>query len=169
VKVLETDRLILRHLTAEDAEFMLKLMNEPSYLRFIGDKGIENVADARQYILDGPVESYARYGYGLNLTERKIDGTPIGICGLVNRSALDGVDIGFAFLFDYWSNGYAHEAAKATLEYAKKVVGLDRILAITAPDNRNSIKLLEKMGFKFERMLNVFADEPDVNLYAREA
>lgn len=147
---------------------MLRLMNEPSYLRFIGDKGVRNVADARQYILDGPVDSYGRYGYGLNLTERKEDGAPIGICGLVNRESLEGVDIGFAFLFDYWSNGYAHEAANATLEYAKNVVGLGRILAITAPDNNNSIKLLEKMGFQFEGMASVFADEPEVKLYARE-
>ena len=167
VIVLETDRLFLRHLTTADAAFMYKLMNEPAYLRYIGDKGIESVAAAREYILEGPVDSYERFGYGLYLTERKKDGASIGICGLVNRDSLDGVDIGFAFLSEFWSCGYAHESAIAVVEYGKNVIGLNRILAVTTPDNHSSIRLLEKIGFGFERMAKVFPDEPDVKLYVR--
>ena len=168
VKVLETERLIVRWLTDEDADFIFALMNEPSYVRFIGDKGIRTIEDAREYVRRGPLESYERFGYGLYLTERKKDEVPIGICGLVNRDSLEGVEIGFAFLSRYWSNGYAHESAEAIVEFGKNVVGLNKILAITAPDNHSSIKLLEKIGFHFKKMISVFEGEPDVKLFTRE-
>lgn len=168
MKVLETERLILRWLTIDDADFIFALMNEPAYLRFIGDKGIKDVVAAREHILTGPVDSYERHGYGLYLTERKEDGVSIGICGLVNRESLDGVDIGFAFLAEFWSSGYARESAEAVVAYGKNVIGLERILAITAPDNESSIKLLGKIGFNFAGMISVFEDEPDVKLFTRD-
>jgi RimJ/RimL family protein N-acetyltransferase len=168
LKVLETERLILRRLTADDAGFMYALMNDPAYLRFIGDKGIRTVTDARQYILTGPVQCYEHYGYGLYLTELKKRGEPIGICGLVNRESLEDVDIGFAFLPEYWAQGYAQESAAAVIEYGKNVIGLKRIVAVTAADNQSSIRLIEKIGMRFEKMANVFADQPDVKLFATE-
>ncbi|MFW5437641.1 GNAT family N-acetyltransferase [Paenibacillus apiarius] len=115
MKVLKTDRLILRWLTTDDAEFMLELLNNPSWLEFIGDKGVRTVEDARDYILKGPVDMYARLGFGLYLTERKADGVPIGICGLIKRDSLEDVDIGFAFLPRLWAKGYAYESASAKL------------------------------------------------------
>ena len=98
MKILETDRLTLRHLTRDDAEFILQLLNEPSWLRFIGDKGVRTIEDARKYILNGPVEMYSRLGFGLYLVELNDEDTSIGICGLIKRDSLDDVDIGLDLL-----------------------------------------------------------------------
>jgi RimJ/RimL family protein N-acetyltransferase len=165
LKVVETDRLILRRLSPEDAEFILKLLNEPSWLRFIGDKGIRTIEDARDYILKGPVEMYSRLGFGLYLVELKDEGLSIGICGLIKRDSLKDVDIGFAFLPKYWGQGYASEAASAVMDYGRATLGLKRIVAITSVDNDSSAKLLEKLGFRFEGMLRLANDSAEVRLY----
>ena len=164
ILVLETDRLLLRKLSVEDAEFIVELVNEPAWLRFIGDKGVRTVEDARNYITQGPVASYDRFGFGLYLTELKDSGTPIGICGLVKRETLEHPDIGFAFLPRFWRNGYAFESASAVLELAKTTLGLTRILAITTPDNYSSIRVLEKLGLSFEEMVS-FSEE-ELKLFA---
>jgi RimJ/RimL family protein N-acetyltransferase len=169
MRVLETERLRLRRLVAEDAEFILRLVNEPSWLRFIGDKGIRTIDAARDYILRGPIESYNRFGFGLYLTELKQDETPIGICGLIKRESLADVDVGFAFLPAFWGQGYAVEAASATLEHGRRDFGLKRIVAVTMPDNHGSIKVLEKLGLRFERMIKLQEGEPDVMLFAPPA
>jgi len=166
--VLETARLTLRHLSIGDAEFILRLLNEPSFLRYIGDKGVRNLDDARQYILNGPVASYERNGFGLYLVELKDDGTPIGISGLVKRDTLPEPDIGFAFLPAYWSQGYAVESAAAVMTYAREVLGLTRIAAITSPDNNASEKLLGKIGLRFERMIKLSDDGDEAKLFASE-
>jgi RimJ/RimL family protein N-acetyltransferase len=166
VKVLETSRLILRWLSVEDAEFILQLLNEPSFLRFIGDKGVRTIDDARNYILRGPVDSYERFGFGLYLTELKENGAPIGICGLLKRESLEDVDVGFAFLPQFWRKGYAFESASAVMTHGRKVVGLKRIVAITSPDNDASIKVLKKLGLRFERMIKLSEDEPEIKLFA---
>jgi len=168
VKVIETNRLILRRLLIEDADFILELVNEPSWLRFIGDKGVRSIADARDYILKGPVASYERFGFGLYLAELKDDRTPIGICGLIKRESLKDVDLGFAFLPKYWGNGYAYESASALMAYGKNALGLYRIVAVTTPDNHSSIKVLEKVGFKFEQMVRLSVDAPEVKLFAHD-
>ena len=168
MRVLETKRLILRRLLTNDAEFILGLLNEPSFLRFIGDKGVRTLDDARQYILNGPVESYEKNGFGLYLVELKESATAIGICGLVKRDTLPDADIGFAFLPAYWSNGYAVESAAAVMNYAREVLRLDRILAITTPDNEASAKLLGKIGLGFERMINLSEDAEELKLYTSE-
>jgi RimJ/RimL family protein N-acetyltransferase len=166
LKVLETDRLILRGLSINDAEFILELLNDPSWLQFIGDKGVRTLDDARDYILKGPVEMYARLGFGLYLTELKEGGVPIGICGLIKRDSLEDVDIGFAFLPRFWAKGYAYESASAVMGYGKHVLGLKRIVAITSPDNHSSAKLLEKLGLQFERMMKLSNDAQEVRLFA---
>jgi RimJ/RimL family protein N-acetyltransferase len=166
-KVLETERLVLRHLMAGDAAFMLRLLNEPSWLRFIGDRGVRTLEEARAYIARGPGASYERFGFGLDLVELKGEGTPVGLCGLVKRDALEDVDIGFAFLPEFWGRGYAHEAAAAVLEYAARVLGLRRVAAITDPDNESSIRLLEKLGLSFERMIRLPGDDEEIKLFAR--
>ena len=160
MSLLETQRLIIRELNVDDAQFILTLLNEPSFLRYIGDKKVRNLDDARRYILDGPVASYERHGFGLFRVELKDSHIPIGMCGLLKREELPDPDIGFAFLPDFWNRGYAFEAAAAVLNYARQRLKLDRILAIVNPDNDASIKLLQKLGFKFERM------KDDVKLYA---
>jgi RimJ/RimL family protein N-acetyltransferase len=166
--VLETDRLVLRHLVPDDAEFALRLVNEPSFHQYIGDKGVRNLDDARNYLATGAIASYARNGFGLNLVQRREDGTPIGMCGLVKRDALPHADIGYAFLPEYWSKGYAFESAAAVLAHARSEFGFTRILAIVSPDNRASIALLERLGLHFESTMS-FAGKPDDTLvYAIE-
>jgi RimJ/RimL family protein N-acetyltransferase len=164
--VLETERLVLRRLSGADAGFILGLVNEPSWLRFIGDRGVRTVGDAREYIAGGPVASYARHGFGLYLTELKAGGEPAGICGLIKRESLEDVDLGFAFLPRFWGRGYASEAAAAVLEYGRSAFGLKRVVAVTAPDNHASIRVLEKLGFRFERMVRLSADDEEIRLYA---
>lgn len=155
MNLLETARLTLRLLTAQDATFILVLLNDPGWLRFIGDRGVSTVEDAGNYILSGPAAMVERLGFGLYLTERKIDGEPIGICGLIKRDGLDDVDIGFAFLPQFCGCGYACEAALAVMNLGKNRFGLDRIVGITATDNAPSIKLLKKIGMKYERTLQL--------------
>jgi RimJ/RimL family protein N-acetyltransferase len=167
VVVFETDRLVLRRLTEEDAPFILRLLNEPSFLEHVGDRGVRNLADARQYILSGPMASYERHGFGLFLVEVKEGGAPIGICGLLKRDVLDEVDLGFAFVPESWSKGYAFESATATLAYAHDVQHLKRVVAITSQDNVASIGLLVKLGFYFERMVLMPGDRHEVKLFAR--
>jgi RimJ/RimL family protein N-acetyltransferase len=169
MKVLETDRLILRRLSVEDSGFILELLNEPSWWRFIGDKGVRTLDDARDYILKSLVAMYERLGFGLYLTELKGEGVPIGICGLIKRDSLEDVDIGFAFLPKFWGKGYAYESASAVMAYGKRHLGLHRIVAITTPDNYDSAKLLEKLGFKFERVVKLADDSAEVSLFASDA
>ena len=166
--VVETERLTLRRLELGDAEFILGLLNDPSFLRFIGDKGVRTLDDAREYISNGPVASYERFGFGLYLTERKEDRVPIGICGLLKRESLEDVDVGFAFLPQFWSKGYAFESASAVMAYGRNVLGLTRIVAVTSPDNDASIRLLEKLGLKFESMARLSEDSPEIRLFASE-
>ncbi len=169
MKILETERLILRWLTLEDAEFVFQLVNEPSWLKFIGDKGVRTIADARAYILKGPLEMYSRLGFGLYLVELREEGLAIGMCGLIKRDSLKDVDVGFAFLPAYWGRGYAYEAASAVMEYSGRVLGLSRVVAITSPDNGRSAKLLEKLGLRFEEMVKLAPDADEVRLFGRSA
>jgi RimJ/RimL family protein N-acetyltransferase len=169
VSVLQTERLNLRTMTLDDAEFILELLTDPSFLRFIGDKGVRTTDDARRYILAGPLDSYERHGFGLWLVELKGSETSIGICGLLKRDALDDVDIGFAFLPQYRSKGYAFESAAAVMDYGRKVLGLRRVVAITNEDNAGSIRVLEKIGMSFDRMIRLSDDGPEIRLLASEA
>jgi [ribosomal protein S5]-alanine N-acetyltransferase len=163
--VLETERLSLRPITVDDAEFILALLNEPSFLRYIGDKQVRNLEDARQYILNGPVASYQRHGLGLLLAELRESRTPIGMCGLLKRDELPEPDIGFALMPDFWNKGFAFEAAAAVLQDARDRLKLQRILAITSLDNDASIKLLERLGFKFERVTRLAPDREEIKLF----
>jgi [ribosomal protein S5]-alanine N-acetyltransferase len=167
VNVLSTPRLSLRRLTEEDAEFILELLNDPDFVRFIGDKGLRDLDDARGYILTGPVASYAQHGFGLWLVELKSVNTPVGICGLLKRESLPDVDLGFAFLPRYRAQGYARESAAAVLEYGRAVLGLERIVAIVDPGNAGSLRLLEKIGMSFDRTVRLSEDGPDIRLLAR--
>ena len=162
--VLETERLLLRRFTVNDAQFILTLLNEPSFLRYIGDKKVRTLADAEQYILNGPIASYERNGFGLYVMELRESHTPIGMCGLLKREELPDPDIGFALLPGFWNQGFAFEAAFAVLNDARETLRLPRILAITSLDNDASIKLLERLGFRFERV--VTKDGEQLRLFA---
>lgn len=165
MSIIETQRLVLRRLTTADAGFILKLLNEPSFIQNIGDKGVRTEADASRYIETGPINSYERYGFGLYLVLLKEGGVSIGICGLLKRDALEDVDIGFAFLPEFWSRGYAVESAAAVMDYGRNDLALRRIAAITSPDNSGSIRVLEKIGLRFERMIQLSESEPQVRLF----
>jgi len=168
VTVLQTERLALRRLSPDDAEFILDLLNQPSFLRYIGDKGVRNNEEAINYIQTGPVASYEQHGFGLYLVQLKETGASIGICGLLKRDTLPDVDIGFAFLPAYWSRGYALESAEAVMKYGQEKFGLQRIVAITSLDNESSIKLLEKLGMKFEGLIKLGDDQREVRLFSSE-
>jgi RimJ/RimL family protein N-acetyltransferase len=164
--VLVTPRLILRLLDQDDAPFILELLNDPDWLRFIGDKGVRTLDAARTYIANGPAAMVQRLGFGLYLVELSGTRTPVGICGLIKRDALDDVDLGFAFLPQFRAHGYAREAAAAVLAYGRETLGIPRIVAITAPDNARSIRLLEELGLRFERTLRMPGDDHEVRIYA---
>jgi len=167
--MLSTDRLFIRPITLDDAPFILTLLNEPSFLRYIGDKQVRNLEDARQYILNGPVASYERHGFGLCLMELRESHTPVGMCGILKREELPAPDIGFALLPDFCSKGLAFEAATAVLKDARERLKLERILAITSLDNDASINLLERLGFTFEREIKLAADRKPVKLFTLNA
>jgi RimJ/RimL family protein N-acetyltransferase len=152
--VCESQRLIMRRLDAQqDAAFILRLLNEPSFIANIGDRGVRTTEDARRYIETGPRAMYARYGFGLFLTALKTSAEPIGLCGLIKRDWLEDVDIGYALLPEYWSKGYAFESASAVLRWGREQRGLTRVIAITAPDNHSSQRLLEKLGLRFAKSM----------------
>jgi [ribosomal protein S5]-alanine N-acetyltransferase len=165
MRVLETERLILRKLTVGDSEFILELLNDPSWLRFIGDRGVRTLDDSCDYILKNLVSMYEHFGFGLYLTELKGKGVSIGICGLIKRDSLEDVDIGFAFLPKFRGKGYAYESASAVMDHGRRTFGLDRIVAITSLDNYDSTKLLKKLGFSFERIVKLSDDSKSVSLF----
>jgi RimJ/RimL family protein N-acetyltransferase len=165
--VLQTERLRVRHMTEQDAAFMLGLLNDPAWHRFIGDRGIRTLEGARDYILTGPMAMVARLGFGFDIVERVEDGCPIGVCGLAKRDFLDDVDIGYAFLPEYGGQGYAIEAARAVLAHAKQL-GLKRIVATVRPDNSASIRVLEKLGLRFERMIQAPDTKRELQLFAMD-
>ena len=163
--VTQTERLLLRWLDARDSAFIFELVNEPSWLRYIGDKGVKTLQDAQRYIEDGPIEMYQRLGFGLYVVELKENGAPIGICGLIKRDALVDVDLGFAFLPRFWTKWYALESASAVMSYGRSALGLSRIVAIVSHDNYRSARLLEKLGFRLESNVSLQPDGDELKLY----
>ncbi|HSM71844.1 MAG TPA: GNAT family N-acetyltransferase [Anaerolineales bacterium] len=163
---LETERLYIRHLTINDAPFILELLNDPSFIQNIGDRNVRTIADAESYITKGPIASYEKNGFGLNLVILKETGESIGMCGLIKRDTLEDVDIGYAFLPKFWQKGYAVESALGVLEYGLKVRKLKRIVAITLKENRGSVRVLERIGLKFEKMVKLEGDNEELMLFA---
>ena len=164
--ILETERLRLRKLALDDAGFILRLLNDPSFIQNIGDRGVRTIDDAGSYILQGPVASYEKFGFGLWLVEMKDSGAALGMCGLLKREVLEDVDIGYAFLPEFWSRGYALESAAAVKSYAKEKLGLKRLVAVTNADNQSSIRLLGKIGFEYEKMVRLSEGAPEIKLFA---
>ncbi len=164
--VARTSRLTLRWLTADDAAFVLALVNDPDWLRYIGDRGIHNLEDALAYIDNGPRAMYQRLGFGLFAVTLNRGGQPIGMCGLIQRDTLPGVDIGYALLPQYRGQGHALEAAQACVTLAREQFGLRRLLAIASPDNAPSARLLGKLGLHFEQLLELVPGSDPVALFA---
>lgn len=164
---IETERLLLRELTVEDDAFILELLNDPDFIRYIVDRGVRDLEGAREYILAGPVASYREHGFGLYLVALKETGTPVGMCGLLRRETLPDVDIGFAFLHRYRGQGYAYEAASATVDHAR-ALGLQRLVAITTPDNERSIRLVDRLGLRYEGVVHLPGYAGEGKLFGRD-
>jgi len=168
VIVLETERLVLRRQTTADAAFMFELMTDPSWIQNIGDRGLKNVEDARDFIVRVALASYDRFGFGFFVVEQKDGGVPIGICGLAKRDFMDDIDIGYALLPAFWGKGYAYEAAAGVMRYARSELGLGRIVAVISPDNESSAKLLGKLGMRDEGLINFGDSEEKARLFAAD-
>lgn len=168
MKILETERLILRTIDADDAAFYYELVNDPTWLEHIGDKGIRSVEGARSAILEGPCVMQQKYGHSLYVMERKADGKPLGLCGLIKRDTLPNVDIGYAIRPAYFGQGYTYEAAAAVVAYARDTLGLRRLMGITNPANVNSINLLAKLGLRFVEHKAMPPDGRPTNIYSME-
>lgn len=164
--VLETERLLLQRFTLRDAAFVLRLLNEPAFLQHIGDKGVRTLEQARSYLRLGPLASYRQHGHGLYRVSLK-DGTPIGMCGLLKRDQLPHRDLGYAFLAEHWSKGYAFEAASATLEHGRGTLALDVVLALISPGNASSVRLAEKLGFRSKERRKMPSGSDEVLVFER--
>jgi RimJ/RimL family protein N-acetyltransferase len=156
---LETSRLTIRPLTLDDAPAVLALLNEPSFLSFVGDRGVRTVDDARRYLETGPLAMYAAHGHGMYRVGLRADDQMIGICGLMWRAELPQPDLGFALFPGYWRQGYAFEAASVVMKYARETLGLGVVLAIAQADNHTSKRLLERLGFRAAGTARIREDE----------
>lgn len=183
MKILETERLILRELTDADDKFTLNLLNQPSFIKYIGDRGVRTVEEARNFIETRYQQSYRENGFGLYAVDLKAGSAPttdaqssaleseitIGICGFVRRKTLPETDIGFAFLPEFEKKGYAFESADAVMKYGRDALGFKRVLAITSPDNESSGRLLGKLGFKLDGLIKLAGDDEEIKLFSWDA
>ena len=163
--VLSTEHLELRWLTQDDAPMMLSVWNDPAFVRYVGDRGVRTLEQARAALEAGPLKLYADFGYGPFHIKRRADGADLGICGLFRRDGLDEPDIGFAILPDFCGQGFGFEASLAVLDHARDSLKLSSVIAIVSPQNRPSVGLLEKLGMSYERPVRLPGDDHDVSLY----
>lgn len=166
MKILETERLILREIVEADGEFVFELLNQPSFIKYIGNRNVHSVKDARVFIENRYRQSYREHGFGLYAVELKENSVPIGICGFVKRETLPEADIGFAFLPQFERKGYAFESAAAVMKYGRDVLKIGRVLAITTINNESSIRLLEKLDFRFERLIKQPPSDEELKLFS---
>jgi len=169
IATINTARLALRELSFNDRQFILELLNEPTFKEFIGDKDVKNLDDAERYLRDGPIVSYRDHGYGLLHVALRNSGEPIGVCGLLQRPSLDDPDLGFALSRQHWSKGYAIEAAQAVLEWGFGVLKLKRIIALADADNGRSVRVLDNLGFRFDKNCRMPGEAEEVGLYVLES
>ncbi|WP_416308683.1 GNAT family N-acetyltransferase [Neptunicella sp. SCSIO 80796] len=160
-----TPRLVIRSISTDDAEFICRLLNEPDFIRFIGDRGVRNSVDARRYIINGPQKSYVTNGFGLWLICLAQTAEPVGMAGLIKRAGLEDIDIGYGFVKSARGQGYAFETAQAILNYARTELNQDKVVAIVSPDNISSIGLLNKLGFSFNRLVRLPGEDHDCQLF----
>lgn len=168
MKEFQTERLIIRPTNKSDATFIYELLNTPKWIKYIGDRNIKSIKDAEQYITVKMLPQLEKLGYSNNTVIRKIDQIKIGTCGLYNREGVEGVDIGFAFLPQYENKGYAYESTSNLITFAQNEFNIQKISAITLPENKSSQKLLRKLGLKFIEMIKIPNDDADLCLFQRK-
>lgn len=166
MKILATERTILREITSDDAAFVLDLLNQPSFIKYIGDRQVRTIDEAREYIESRFAESYRKFGFGMWAVVLKETSQIVGLCGFVKRDGLPEADIGFALLPQFEGKGYAFESASAAMLYGRDVLKLPRVLAITSQHNANSQKILEKIGLKFERLITLPGNAEELKLFS---
>jgi [ribosomal protein S5]-alanine N-acetyltransferase len=164
---IDTDRLSIRYMTVEDFRFIYRLLNEPTWIKYIGDKGIKTEDDAKNYIQTGPLQMYKDYGFGLYLVTLKETAVPIGLCGLIKRPSLENIDLGYAFLPEHTGKGYAFEATKAVMDYGKEQLSIEKLIAITTIDNIKSEKVLLKLGFSYDSLIKGTNDLEELKLFTK--
>ena len=162
---IQTERLSLRHFERADAPFLMQLLNTEGWIKYIGDRNVHTLAEAETYMLRF-TEHYALHGFGFYLVERTADRTPLGMCGLMCREGLDDIDIGFAFMPEFGGQGYAYEAAAATMLHARNDLNRSTVLAITVAYNAKSIRLIEKIGLTFQKIIRIPNDEEELMLFS---
>ncbi|RTL13071.1 MAG: N-acetyltransferase [Neisseriaceae bacterium] len=163
--IAQTERLTIRKIILEDAEFIFELMNQPSWIRFIGDRGLRSLEATIDYLRDGILKTYANSDIGLFVIVRKSDGEPLGITSLIKRTDLPQIDLGFALLERYAGRGYAYEASLVTLTYCHSHLKLDNVLAISQPNNLRSAQLLQKLNFSKEKLVNLSHTNNELQLW----
>lgn len=164
--IVKTERLILREISEADADFILNVLNQSSFIKYIGDRNVRTLKQAGEYIKSRMMISYEQFGFGMYLVELRESQIPIGVCGFVKRESLPDADIGFAFLEEFEGKGFGFESSKAVLKYGKNVLGFKRVLAIASQNNHTSHKLLEKLGFKFERLIKLPHDAEELKMFS---
>ena len=168
MKIAETKRLIISKISLDDAPFLLKLVNTPNYIKYIGDKKIRTLKDAEKHIKDTHFKSYKTHEFGFyKVLYKEENNVTIGTCGLLKRTQLQDVEIGFGFLPEYESRGFGYESSTAIMKLAKTHFNIDKLTAITLPENNNSIKLLEKLGLEYEKRIKPFDDDEELLLFAK--
>lgn len=166
--IAETNRLFISKINLKDAKFFLELVNSPNWLKYIGDRNLKTVKDAKTYLQNGTLKSYKDFGFGFyKLQFREEDNKTIGVCGLIKREQMEDVDLGFALQPEYEGKGLGYEASVAVLKLANEKFNLKKIVAITLPANASSIKLLGKLGFSYEKKVEPFEDGKELLLFAR--
>lgn len=167
--LISTERALIRKFNLDDAGFIVELLNSRGWLKYIGDRNITSVEAAKNYLANGPLLSYTKYGFGPYLVELKSSGEPIGMCSLIKRDGLEDVDIGFAFLDVFAQKGFAYEVSKALLSFAFHQLKLKRIVAITMASNPASILLIQKLGLRFDKTVRFPGDSEELLHYSIEA
>ena len=164
--ILKTSRLYLSKINKKDASFLYQLMNDPDWILNIGDRQINNLEDAENFIANRFIKSYKENGFGFYILRLIEDDSPIGICGLIKRDGLDHVDIGYALMPEFRGNGYAFEAAKVVYTYGLNHFKLDKIVAIVNSGNKKSEQILEKLGLQFEKMITLPNETKEIQLFS---
>ena len=153
---MKSSRVAIRQFNLNDADYILRQLNDKAFIRFITDKKVRDLAAAEKYLRDGPLASYREHGFGLNLVVDSVSCTPMGMCGLIKRDELDLPDLGYAFLPQFWGKGFAQEACELVLKQAKEQLNLKNIVAVTMPDNDASIRLLKKLNFSLKGTISLY-------------
>ncbi len=160
-KSFETERLLLKPMSKEDAPFLLELFNSPKWIKYIGDRNVHTIEEAATYIKLKMTPQLKKLGFSNYTVIRKTDNAKVGSCGLYDREGLEGIDLGFAFLPQYEKMGYAFESANKLKDLAFNQFNLKHISAITTHENQDSQKLLEKLGLKYIKTINIQDDDDD--------